>query len=838
MEFPRLSNIIAKLSTTQYKEASQELVKELESSEHGEVSETQLGSFRKDLKYTLDRLLKGLQGTAPSKKGFSYCLSQVFAHFPEIQTQNVLSYHSQLDHSLISKKEILHGKILAFAAVLKAKKQVTEASAMEIIEVFKTKENLRQEAAEALAQLPDLKKLYKKIPNTGDANYFMLSCSLSPNPESVVVQAVQSKNQILQTVYKSLPQLHPVCGLMIEAAKASNKTSYLWHHLVDKQLSESKKTKPYQFAFEFMKALLAKGEVSAFLTQEFINLWHENLYTKGLSLNQSALEAKKVYLEKLDQVQDFTEVAKQLLELVPSLKSLDLVKLTLEKAIHKGSAINLILDKTKKFKQGKPANLAILCLHQIALTENAPVKSIERLLGYCSDPQLADLAKVKVLQACSTQSISFLKQLKFDSFELSPQFKKLQKKLLKKTQTQETQEKLGKRKAGELKLLTDSQLQALTHLNLVLAIEGLLFGNLEDATQLYKLLKSLVSKKDCIQEVFLFLLHQCTKPASYIRKCLKKTFKAIVDLVPEEFVQKITEMIKTGKVELEIQEPEEQVETSEDLSEILNQPKEDLKKQISTMKSHFIIRASDFLEVLINNTKSYKDWVKVYKAIYIAYKKNQKTKDLASKCLKLLQKLKKTDLDLTCANPEEVQELIGFISGAILKQKQLGLSKNFIALCKISQSIKPGTDTEWTNHMVRKYFTNHNCKVPIGTLKEVLNNLTTDQTTANLLVEYSQNARNTTVKLDAIELLKSLCKKHQEKDQLWKQVTKVLNKTTKEDLKPNLKNKLLRNLLACLLILRKDSNTGKKSQVEKLSKKLQEIKTLKGVLTQLTGTFN
>lgn len=780
-------------------------------SESKGAAETILGKLTPDTKYTLDRLMKGLTGGKHAKLGFSTALTMIFKDFIP-NPSKVLEYFMQLDHSGISSFQLQIAQVLIYVCLLRAHKVPSKDLTDKVLEIYKAKSALRELAAVALSNDPNRKKLAKDVQTGSDVNGFLVSYS-AMSPESIMNQCSRHKDNILKGSYKVLPRLHQIWKIIVFNAKTVKKEAEIWEVFVEKPLSidDKKRNKRIGFSFVAFKEFLIQGaNFAPLLTTEFWNVWQDNLFVKKMRDHEIATEVKDLMLIEIVKDHNRENVLVKLLELLNTVKTLDFLKTCVENIIN-SSEKNIkkwLINELVKFKTGKKANFAINLLHFIAKTTPDLQKlCLKKLLRYgFNDDPTSEIARIKVLNLASDLKLhdTILGFFRKDSDSAENILKIL-------TETQDwvlagSEENEGKRKPGDLSLMTTTQLESLKEVAKMLALEGILYQNPDDFESFVKIVKRLLNNKaKNFDELCYFLLSSLTKPVGYMRNCVGKVFKWFVNEVSEEFLEQICKIVETG--DFTIETGEEIKEETQD-GDILNE-ESGMKKQEKNLKDSFLARATEFLEIIVKKSENVKDKIKVYQtlvnALRLASKKSDK-QHLIYKFGAILGKIHKRELKVLPEHLDSLKSLLFSCLKSITNIKHVGkiLNKNANSLLKLIQTLNPDTYDQITSEFITKYFEKHSSQLKLESFLTILNNNKEDPEVLKRVFTYIEKGRNPMIQIQASETVKFLCKVWKSSNPLYlKKLIKLTKKVQKQEIKLKLKNSIQKNLLCAILSLKK-----------------------------------
>ena len=170
--------------------------------------ETMLGTITPDLKYTIDRLLKGLMGGKLAKTGFSLALLMLIKEF-SFNTDKLFESFESFDQSGISQTSLFSATILISLSLSRSKKLSSKENISKIIEIYKKKSAFQESAALALLSLPNIKSFMKKIETGNDINGLLINYSIQ-SPETTINQSMRHKDVIIKGSFRSFPRLHSI----------------------------------------------------------------------------------------------------------------------------------------------------------------------------------------------------------------------------------------------------------------------------------------------------------------------------------------------------------------------------------------------------------------------------------------------------------------------------------------------------------------------------------------------------------------------------------------------------------------------------------------------------
>jgi hypothetical protein len=807
---------------------------------------TVLGNLSNSLKYTLDRLLKGLTGSKLAKIGFSMGLTMIFREF-QLKLEHISSYFQNLDHSGVSPFQVMTAEVLIYISLIRAEKRPPQTLSEKIVEIFKQKSSLKELVAVGIASDPERKRLPKLGGAEQDLNLLMINYS-SMKPEGVLNLAGRHKQLIFKGSCKVMPRLHQIWKLLVSSSISTGKESQLWEVFVEKDVNieDKKRDKRVHLSFLLFLEFHRQGaDLSQVITPGFWNVWQDNLFVKKMREHEIASKAKTIFLDFIEKYKHKVNLITVLLQMVESLKVLDFFKSCFEKIIEKldKSAKKRLIQEVFKFQTGKKANFAVNVIYLICKTPELQKLGIKKLLRFSlNQDSSSEAAKIKVLNLANDFSLAdmILKFFRQDSEVAGSVLEKLKE--AENFEILASQNHSGKRQAGDLAIVTSTQMENLVKVLKMLAIEGILYGNSADFNDFLRVLKKIVNgKAKNLDELMIFLLSSLAKPVGYMRFAVSKVFKDFVNEISEDFLSQLCKIMETGQFSIEIEEkPEENQEESQE-NNLLNE-QNNSKLQEKLVRDSFLTRSSEFLEIVIKKSKNIDHKLKVYTSLLLALRSASKAKqnrNLVNRISAILQKIHKKELEVQISHKDQIKDLLLFCFKSATNDKNLSgiLAKNMASLLKILQNLDQQEFEKILKDLVAKFFEKHSNSLKIEVLLEILTKNLENLEIFEKILEYVVSGRNPNTQIQASEVMKVLAK-------AWKgtshgflmKVLKCARKVEKSDVKLKVKNCIVKNLLCTLLALVKKNDKIDEifwEKVEGLNKVLNGRHIFHGLFIQI-----
>lgn len=402
---------------------------------------------------------------------------------------------------------------------------------------------------------------------------------------------------------------------------------------------------------------------------------------------------------------------------------------------------------------------------------------------------------------------------------------------------------LGKRKSRNSNLITQTQLETLKKLFLIIGLEDYYtkdFSNLEHLTELLGALiankpikKDTQSPLDKLSELF---YTQHIKQVSYTKGLIKNSFKYFINEISNIFVDKLCQILQ-NKIKVYENKPKEEKKVVESLEEL---KEKDINVQGNLIRNDVSMKICDLLEILIQNSTDNKILLTVYKTLIKSFKsafKRKKKTGLVQRYHYLLEEISKTTIKIDKSDSSELSEIFSSVVKAIMREKNLNkfLSKIVFHMVKIVDAANHHDATQMVNDTVSNYMTAKNPKMSLDVLTGIVLSLSYDKYIFNLLLKQVRTGNSVKSRLEALEILKKLIKIGSITPKESKKLIRSARHVTKESLKNKEKSKLLKNILAALFIYSKHTTDVTQFYVDfsKLKIRLQNNNGLFGILAQI-----
>ncbi|OMJ85076.1 hypothetical protein SteCoe_13661 [Stentor coeruleus] len=832
--------VLASGSESSISQAVDKILETLKKSEG--LIETKLGNITPDLKYTIDRLLKGLTGGKSAKIGFSIALTTIFRFYP-LKLQNITDYFNSIDHSGISPFQISVGLILLALALERAQKTLPKNLIDKIVEIYKTKTALRESAAVALIKIEDQKPLVKKLATANDAAGLMLHYSMQSD-ESIMNQASRHKEIIVKGSFKTLPRLHQIWKLIITASIRLNKESAIWDLFIENDLSIDDKKKPKRTLLSFLifqEYLTNNSTVSKILTRNFYNVWQENLFCKKLRDYSLASHLKTDFLAYLLQSPYKKLYLQKCLDLSHEVKALDMLK-TYSETLLNSCEFDIkewFLEELSNFTKNKKGNFAVNIYWHIG--KNTPElrnKCIEKLVRISKEKTaVSESANMKILNLANDFGTFDIVFELFTGENATTVRKRIKR--LGKYQIKSSEDKEGKRKPGDLSLITQKQLESLIQVTKMLGVEALLYENEQDfidfSMTLIKLYKGKTRDLDEILELLVSLL---AKPVGYMRSNVAKVFKEFVNEISAEFLTKLCDIIESGNFSIDMQNGGEVKEDDQEngVSMLFPSQGSDSRNQEKIIKDNFLIRASEIMEIIVRKSENIDYKLQVYASLVKALRLASKTKEkyhLVTRFSSILYKIHTKKLNFSSSYEEKTESLILLILKTLKSNKSLAnvLCKNLISLLK---NINIDKSEKILQDLVKKVFEKHNSCLPIENLSEILVSIPYNKNIMNQIITYLSTGRNQMTQIQASDVLKIICKSWKfTEPKIVKKIIRLCRKIEKSEIKIKSKNSIVKNALCGITCICKN----KDNIYDSISEDIEKLKNLQGNKPSLHGIY-
>ncbi|OMJ77590.1 hypothetical protein SteCoe_22799 [Stentor coeruleus] len=804
--------------------------------------ETKLGNITPDLKYTIDRLLKGLTGGKSAKIGFSIALTTIFRVYP-LKIQNITDYFNSIDHSGISPFQISVGFILLALAVERAQKTLPKSLIDKIVEIYKTRTALKESAAVALIKIEDQKPLIKKLATSNDAAGLMLHYSMQSD-ESIMNQSSRHKDIIVKGSFKALPRLHQIWKLIITASIRLNKESTIWELFIEKDLPIDDKKKPKRTLLSFLifqEYLSNNSTVSKILTKHFYNFWQDNLFCKKMRDHSLALNLKTDFLAYLLQTPYKKLYLQKCLDLSHEVKTLDMLK-TFSETLLNSCELDIkewFLEELSKFTKNKKGNFAVnIYWHIGKSTSELRSKCIEKLIIISKEKTaVSESANMKILNLANDFSAFDVVFKNFTGENVISVKKHLKK--IGKYEIKPTEDKEGKRKPGDLALVTQKQLESLVQVTKILGVEALLYENEKDFIDFSMTLSRLYKGKTRdLNEILELLVSLLAKPVGYMRNIVANVFKEFVNEISEEFITKLCAIIESGNFSIDTQNDEEVKEEDQEngVSVLFPSQGSDSRNQEKIIKDNFLIRASEIMEIVVKKAENPDYKLQVYTSLVKALRLASKTKEkqhLVARFSSILSKIHTKDLSLSSSHEEKAESLILLILKTLKSNKTLSniLCKNLISLLK---SISIDKSEKILQDLLKKMFEKHNSCLRIENLREILVSLPYNKNAMKQILKYLASGRNQMTQVQASEVLKSICRSWKfTEPKIVKKILRLCRNIEKSEMKIKWKNNIVKNTLCGVISICRN----KDNVYDSISEDIEKLKNLQGNKPSLHGIY-
>ena len=817
------------------------------SSSCGEV-ETILGNLTPDLKYTIDRLLKGLTGGRLAKLGYSLCLCMVLRTHT-INCERLYEYFETLDHSGISQYQIFIGTTLISLCLSKAGKASSKSLVAKLVDVYKTKASLAEVTGLALLSLPNAKATAKKLETQNDVNGLMINYATQSH-ETVLLQAPRHKELILRGTFKCLPRLHHIWKIIVSASISLSKEQTIWNNFVEKEIKIDDKMKTRRVLFSFLlfeEFLERKGDITSILTRDFMDCWQENVFSKKLRDHPKALALRDKFTSFLKTNSNNTQILQKLLEILTEVKNLDMIKAFTETVLEKSDieVKKWYLQEISGFTKEKRGNFAVGEFWFVAKSTPKLFKPcVKKLIQLSQLPSTTgEHAKTKILNlACEPSQVQLIYSLFEAQTEISENVMKTVSRI-KKYEIVPSEHKAGKRKAGDLCVITSAQLECLKELALLLGIEAILYNQIEDFAEFYKLLRGLYkSKVNNTDDLCMFLFSALARPVGYIRTGIKKAFKVFVNEISDEFLKKICDIIRTGEVSLEQTNEEIEETPVHGVDSLFEDNNTDVKKQEKIVKSNFLIRATDILEVIIKKSENIDQKMIVYETLVLSLRSASKAKGsqhLVGKFSSILQKIHRKPFIITAEHEKTLIELIILCVKGMHLDKNLNkvLTKNFTSLMNILEDLNSEECLKILLELLTKFFEKHNSNIKHECITEIVSKFKYNKKILVKLINYVKAGRSPIIQVQSAEVIKASLKHWKvDSEKFIHKLIDIAKGVEKQEIKLKIKNNIIKNILLSIHILKKSSTVVLENfheEIEKLRLCVGDRPLFHGIFAQI-----
>lgn len=775
----------------------------------GEI-ETLLGQVTPDLKYTIDRLLKGLTGGKTAKLGYSLGLCMVLENY-KINSLNLFDYFESLDHTGTSQLQLYSAFILISACLSKSSNANPKPLISKIIEIYDTKPSFKEPAAVALISLIQSKGVIKKIKTENEINGLMMNYYIQSD-ESVMVQAIRHKDIIVKGTFRAFPRLHYIWKVIVPASIRQKKESFFWLNFIEKDLKIDDKLRGKRILFSlllFEEYLIQNGNICSILSKDFFDIWQDNVFSKKLRDHERALDLKNRFITFLNTKIDTKLYLQRFLELVNEIKALDMIRVYTSTLLQNSptEVQKWYLGEISSLIKGKKGNFAVGEYCFISKLNSELFKPcLKKLFALSlSGNSTSEMAKIKILSLASeSKYIELVYTIARTDSDVSKAVFKV-KEALKDYVVETSADNQGKRKPGTLSLVTQDQLSHLKELLSLIGVQAILYDNLEDFAQLYKIIKRLYKNtSNSIDKLCMFLLSGLAKPVAYTRNLIKKVFKLFVNEISDEFVDKVCLIVRTGdvKIDIPIENPPEKESNGVDL--LLEAGDNKIKTQEKIMKDNFIIKANDLLEIIIKKSKIDKHRLIVYETLIISLRAVSKLKEkqyLIGKFISILGKIHKKDFDVSADHEKDIINLIYLCIKGMYRDKNINkvLTKNFIALIKILNKLNDQESLKIIIELLEKCYEKHNSNIKQECLTQILENFKPTEKILSKLFKYLKSGRTPLVQVQCSEVIKCLIKSWKYFNAKYlKKLIKTARVIEKKEIKLKIKNNIIKNILCCI----------------------------------------
>jgi hypothetical protein len=844
--------------------------------------QTPLGTISQSLSYAINRLLKGL--SSPRKEarlGFSLCLTALLRQYKQIEAAALYQMFLKMDHSGLTTNELKAAKILVMSCLVRSDRALSHDMTQELAQFYAAKENLRESITDIFIAMPTAKSLLKQLQPQNDINYYKLSYSFSKSPENVINSAVKSKLSVLKSTYKTLPRLHGVWNLILEAGVNCNKLDYVWSHFIDIEVEEKKLYKHIEFQILVLERLLkySLNNLEFVFTQRFLDDLQMNVSSKKFKLHDVANTVKKDLLNYIAKHEIETEpVLNAVFRYLPDAKFIDLPTRVAEEIIKKmkSDELRLLIETISGFTEDKAGQFAVQVLSFMIENKEEMRKdalfAMFKYLNKVSEP-LRSLGIRKFLNLLiSLNNESILDVYKWwISTDSGFENKSTAKKILKEVQalnpnpaSDKPVEKLGKRAPQDLSLLSSDHISNIQKLILVLGFENLIEPS-ELSLELLEKFKSITAQSspkkkgkegNPIDEFIEELLNILWKPGSYIREAVSNTFKSFVSELSDEVLHYICEGLKFNSFESPEAETKNHdigmdidqeeligedlvIEDATELGDLLEgPPQEENTGNMIESKENYNMRVTYLLENVIKYSQDTAALMSIYETLFEILKSPAgRDKSFLSRCAGLLEKLQKSKIEVTAENKERVEKLLRNMLGSALSNDNLSnsLTKPILNLSLHISKIDIALLDSIFNDCLVKYFSAKNAKSRLNLLRSLLSNTSFSlPTVTKLLIKHSIESKSRSTCSDCLELLKLRIKKEPFDTEIFSRLCGSLKSLLKSEMKPKHKNKLLKPLLVSLISFGKkeQSQSSLSSFLSRKEEKLSQLGVLSSIIKQ------
>lgn len=813
----------------------------------GEV-DTMLGKLTPSLKYTVDRLLKGLTGGKLAKLGYSLALCMILREF-HISTDKLYDYFETLDHSGISQYQIFIGTTLISLCLSRTGKASSKSLIGKLEEIYKSKASLNEVTGLAVLSLPNAKNVAKRVGSQSDINGLMINYATQSH-ETVMVQSSRHKEILIKGTFRALPRLHHIWKTIVSASIALEKEHTIWINFVEKDIKIDDKFRTRRILFSFLlfeEFSLQKANLSNLLTRDFFDTWQDNVFSKKLRDHTKALSLRDTFFEFLKALPNQMAYLQKLFELLSEVKTLDMIKSFTEVLLGKCDldVKKWYLKEISGFTKEKKGNFAVGEYWFVAKTSPELIKPCIKKLIQLSYLQggTGEAARGKVLNLASECSQVDLIYTLFEA--QTPLAEKVLKtvKRVKKYEIKQSESVPGKRKPGELSMITSGQLEGLKQLLMLIGIEAVLYDQIEDFSEIYRLVKDLYkAKAKNIDELSMFLFSAFARPVGYIRTGIKKVFKLFVNEISEDFLKKVCEIIRSGEVNLDTQM--ENVEANEEngINTLFQENNSNVTKQEKIVKDNFLVKAADVLEIVMKKSENIEHKLFVYETLIVSLRSASKSKDkqhLIGKFSAILQKIHKKPFPLLPVHEPSLISLIYLCIKGMYRDKNVNkvLSRNFSCLLATLDDLNASESLKIVLELLAKFFEKHNSHIKQECLTEIVSKFRYAKQIQRKLLEYLKAGRSPVIQVQSAEVLKACLKQWKlENEKLVKSLISITKIVEKQEIKLKLKNNIIKNILLGIYLLVKNSQgLGEDlcEEVEKLRLFIGDRPLFHGIFTQI-----
>jgi len=601
------------------------------------------------------------------------------------------------------------------------------------------------------------------------------------------------------------------------------------------------------------------------LTEKFLNVWQENLQDKELRAHAKASQLLAVFLSKLKTTEiNATGYFRQIFSVVPKVKSSELLQTITKTLIKKADnkRCEWAISRLGRIDKEKSGYFVVNQLYNFAkksdISQELVQDSLKQLfeISISQDQNLAEFARKMILVALGQldkdNSIFVYGLIKEQKNENYPILAGFVSKIGKIKISDSEDEQLGKRKAKSSSLITQSQLDTLKQLGLVLGIESFYLNNFSICDQLIELATALISNRPNKQKeenpldmLFNAFYKEYTKSVSYTRGLIKKTFQEFVGEISMNFVDKLCLQIQSRMniSEEVIKKPSKEEKVVENLSELKPENSDNSQKQIwiNTLRNDLSLRVCDLIEIIIKNTENHTILLKLYKTLIKCFKaafKRKKRTGLAERYHYLMDEISKIELSVDKSETSDLGAIFAAAVKCVMREKNLNkfLAKTLFNLVKIIDKANHEEATQVVNDTISNYMTSKNPKLSLDVLSGIVLALSFDKYILNLLHNYVKTGKDQKKRLEALEILKKMIKLWPYNDKDAKKLFRAIKQILDEKLKNKEKNKLLKNILAALFIYSKKTTEMEQfcKRLERIKPKLSNIPSLSGIISQIS----